>query len=177
MPNYGRIRTRSAASLHKLGIQKGDRVAVCLPSWNEFVVIYMAVAHLGAILVPFNTNHKYFNEVGYILRNSQTKIAFITKEFSGLNYIAQYTPVNEHVPSLEKLFSVRSNIEGMQSYEQLVEEGKSLFFSPVEINPAEHVYIILYTFRINRCTKRSYVYPSKYCKPCHYLSRKNEEFS
>ena len=36
-----------SASLKKMGLEKGDKIAVCLPNWNEFVVIYMASAHLG----------------------------------------------------------------------------------------------------------------------------------
>ncbi|WKB36087.1 AMP-binding protein [Terrilactibacillus sp. S3-3] len=69
-----------AASIRELDIQKGDKIAVCLPNWNEFIVIAMAAAHLGAVLVPFNTRYRQ-DEVAYILGNSGAKIAFFTEEF------------------------------------------------------------------------------------------------
>ena len=41
-----------AASLAGLGIESGDRVAVVMPSWPEFVISMLAVAKLGVVLVP-----------------------------------------------------------------------------------------------------------------------------
>jgi acyl-CoA synthetase len=43
---------RTAASLRRLGVGHGDRVAVQLPNWYEFVVVYLALARIGAVLVP-----------------------------------------------------------------------------------------------------------------------------
>jgi len=71
---------RLAAGLKKLGINKGDRVAVCLPNWNETAVIFVAAAKIGAILVPFNPKYKH-HEVEYILKNSEPKVLFVTEQF------------------------------------------------------------------------------------------------
>jgi long-chain acyl-CoA synthetase len=43
-----------AAGLQKLGIKRGDRVAVFLPNCPQFVINYFAILKLGAILVPTN---------------------------------------------------------------------------------------------------------------------------
>jgi non-ribosomal peptide synthetase component E (peptide arylation enzyme) len=43
---------RLAAALRWLGVEVGDRVQVQLPDWNEFVVVYLALARIGAVLVP-----------------------------------------------------------------------------------------------------------------------------
>jgi cyclohexanecarboxylate-CoA ligase/acyl-CoA synthetase len=43
---------RLAAALRWLGVEAGDRVQVQLPNWNEFVVVYVALARIGAVLVP-----------------------------------------------------------------------------------------------------------------------------
>ena len=54
---FGQLESRAealAASLHGLGIQPGDRVAVVMPSWPEFVISMFALAKLGAVLVPLN---------------------------------------------------------------------------------------------------------------------------
>ena len=43
-----------AAALAELGIERGDRIAIDLPNWPEFVVSMFAAAKLGAVIVPLN---------------------------------------------------------------------------------------------------------------------------
>ena len=45
---------RCAAGLQKLGINKGDRVAVQLPNCPQFPIVYYAALRIGAIVVPCN---------------------------------------------------------------------------------------------------------------------------
>jgi len=45
---------RLAASLQKLGVKKGDRVAVHLPNCPQFPISYYAALRAGAIVVPCN---------------------------------------------------------------------------------------------------------------------------
>ncbi len=45
---------RCAAALQKLGVEKGDRVAVHLPNCPQFPIIYYAALRIGAIVVPCN---------------------------------------------------------------------------------------------------------------------------
>ena len=133
-----------AAALNAIGVKKGDKVAVCLPNSNEFVVIYMAVAHLGAILVPFNTRYR-LDEVHYILKNSEAKVAFLTNGFSGVNHYEQFMAAKESIASLETLITVRCEIDGLLSYQQMVEKQDSEEFTPAQINPDHDVFSILYT--------------------------------
>src|SRR5699024_6584854 len=133
-----------AESIRKMGLEKGDKIAVCLPNWNEFVVIYMAVAHLGAVVVPFNTRYRQ-DEVEYILRNSEARFAFFTKEFSGVEHAKQFIEAQQKVETLETLITVRYQAEGMYTLENLISQGKQENFSPVEIEPKEDIFTILYT--------------------------------
>jgi acyl-CoA synthetase (AMP-forming)/AMP-acid ligase II len=48
------------------GIIRGDRVAVLAPNSDESVLLYFALAHLGAILVPINPEFGAA-EVAYVL--------------------------------------------------------------------------------------------------------------
>lgn len=43
-----------AAALQKLGVGKGDRVAIHLPNAPQFLITYYAVLQIGAIVVPCN---------------------------------------------------------------------------------------------------------------------------
>lgn len=60
---------RLAVSLRRLGVEPGDRVAVQLPNWAEFAVAYLALARIGAVLVPIMPVYRR-NEVQYVLDNS-----------------------------------------------------------------------------------------------------------
>jgi len=48
---------RFAAALNKLGVKKGDRVAIMLPNSPHFLIAFFAAARIGAIVV--NTNPTY----------------------------------------------------------------------------------------------------------------------
>ncbi len=49
---------RSARALHELGVAKGDRVAMLVPNSPDFLVTWMAAAHLGAVPAPMNIQLK-----------------------------------------------------------------------------------------------------------------------
>ncbi|KYD31244.1 Long-chain-fatty-acid--CoA ligase [Geobacillus sp. B4113_201601] len=49
-----RMVNRLASSLARLGVGRGDKVALYMPNTKEFVVSYFAVLRLGAVVVPIN---------------------------------------------------------------------------------------------------------------------------
>jgi long-chain acyl-CoA synthetase len=51
---YNELVDRFAAALQKLGVKKGDRVAIHLPNCPQFTITYYAVLRIGAIVVPCN---------------------------------------------------------------------------------------------------------------------------
>lgn len=134
-----------AASLNDLGIQKGDRVAVCLPNWNEYVVIYMAAAHLGAIIVPFYHGLST-DEVIYIVNHSSAKAIFITDEFKGMDISQKLISNRKDMPSLQQFITVRCEMNNMHRYQDLVNPiDIRAEITPVSIDPNHDVYTILYT--------------------------------
>src|SRR5690606_10650712 len=60
---------RTAAGLRRLGIQRGDRVALWAESSTEFVVALLAVYRSGGIAVPVNTRYREA-EVGHVVDDS-----------------------------------------------------------------------------------------------------------
>ncbi len=71
-----------AKSLTKLGVQKGDRVAVILPNLSQYPISIFAILKIGAIVVNINPLYTE-NEMGYILQDSGAKVAIV------LNMIAK----------------------------------------------------------------------------------------
>jgi long-chain acyl-CoA synthetase len=67
---------RLAGGLQKLGIKKGDRVAIALPNRPEFVIAYFAILHAGGVAVALNAAATPY-ELTYYLTDSGAKI-FIT---------------------------------------------------------------------------------------------------
>ncbi|KZN95087.1 class I adenylate-forming enzyme family protein [Aeribacillus pallidus] len=128
---------RLAAGLKKLGINKGDRVAVCLPNWNETAVIFVAAAKIGAILVPFNPKYKH-HEVEYILKNSEPKVLFVTEQFDENIGFKQAFQV------VKTLISVRFEHPDLLSYQEVASSASE--DAPAEkLDVNNDLFCLLYT--------------------------------
>ena len=74
-----RIRPRDAAMRERVkraGVGPGTHVAVMLPNVPAYVVTWMALARLGAVMVPVNTQYKP-RELEYVLQDSATTFLVI----------------------------------------------------------------------------------------------------
>ncbi len=74
---------RIAAALAERGIGPGDRVAVMLRNVPAFPLTWLALAKIGAQLVPVNTNYQEFDGA-HVLRHSGAKLAVAAPEFTEL---------------------------------------------------------------------------------------------
>ncbi|MDH3735152.1 MAG: long-chain fatty acid--CoA ligase, partial [Gemmatimonadota bacterium] len=86
---YGQVATQSralAVGLRNLGVEPGDRVAIVLPNWPEFVVAVLAAAELGARIVPLNPGYSP-RELQYMLRHSEATVAITAEEHGGVDYL------------------------------------------------------------------------------------------
>ena len=126
-----------AAALASWGVQKGDRVGVSLPNWHETVIIYFAVAKIGAILVPFNPKYR-MHEVKHILEDAAPKILFVSEMFD------QNIGVENIKTLVQDIVSIRFSKQGtIPFYEFHAYRESSL--PDVEIDPEHDIYAILYT--------------------------------
>jgi acyl-CoA synthetase (AMP-forming)/AMP-acid ligase II len=111
---------RLALSFTKLGVVAGDRVHVQLPNWNEFVVIYVALARIGAVLVPTMPVYRG-DEVKYVLENSGAKISIVTSDFRSFNYVDMIAEIRKTTPAIEHVIVVRgAATDGNLSYDDLI---------------------------------------------------------
>ncbi len=63
--------TRLASGFHRLGIRKGQHVGVMLPNSPAFMLTWLALARLGAVMVPINIRYTA-RELAYTLTDSDT---------------------------------------------------------------------------------------------------------
>ncbi len=145
--SYRDIETASneiASGLSMLGVKKGDRVAVSLPVWYEFIVLVFAIAKIGAILVPFNTRYRE-DEAEYILKDSRAKVVFLPREYDQVNHLQQFHAIKSRLDTIQHLISVRFEHNGMKSFEDLREIGRRHELPEVKIDVKEDLFVIIYT--------------------------------
>ncbi len=133
-----------ASGLQSLGVKKGDRVAVCLPNWHEFIVVLFSLSKIGAILIPLNIRYRT-DEVEYILKDSGAKVVFISEQVDGNNHIDMFADLKKHVSSLEHLVTVRCERDGLPSYTGFVEKGNKYVAWQDESVTPDDIFTILYT--------------------------------
>src|SRR5690625_3838876 len=125
------------AGLLKLGIQKGDKIGVCLPNWHETAMIFFASAKIGAVVVPFNPMYRS-QEIEYILKNSEPKILFIADTFVeniGLHLAVSY---------VQDIISVRFEHEDLLSWKELIKNDPVDELN-IPIQVEEDLFCVLYT--------------------------------
>jgi acyl-CoA synthetase (AMP-forming)/AMP-acid ligase II len=71
---------RCAAALASSGVERGSHVAVMLPSVPAFAVTWMALARLGAVMIPVNTRFTG-RELDSVLKESDAEFLVIDRDY------------------------------------------------------------------------------------------------
>ncbi|GAA0617692.1 ATP-dependent acyl-CoA ligase [Kutzneria viridogrisea] len=98
---FGEVGTRTlryANALRERGVRPGDRVAVMLRNTAEFPLTWLALARLGAVMVPLNVKYRSA-DAEHVLRESEAAAIVTTPEFDEL--LAGIGPRVLHVADLE----------------------------------------------------------------------------
>ena len=77
---------RLACALYALGYRKGDRIGVWATNNIEWILLQMATARLGIILVNINPAYRP-RELAYALQQSEVEGLFVIPKFRSSNYI------------------------------------------------------------------------------------------
>ncbi|WP_298037587.1 AMP-binding protein [uncultured Desulfuromonas sp.] len=77
---------RLAKGLLKLGIKRGDHVAIWATNVPEWVMLQFATAKIGAVLVTVNTSYKSA-ELEYVLDQSDSTTLFLVQGFKDTDYV------------------------------------------------------------------------------------------
>lgn len=140
---------RAAKGLMKMGIGKGDGVALWAPNIPEWIVAQMALTKIGAIFVPVDPGVGH-DDLRYILEQSDSKAIIMARGLEDEEYVDMILAVKDDLPSLEHIFLIAT-----QSYPEVIpwtelsamgEDGdtRSLQERENEIRPEDPV-AIMYT--------------------------------
>ncbi|MCG8395033.1 AMP-binding protein [Bacillus atrophaeus] len=82
---FNRLCRRTAKGLMKLGIKKGDHVAVWASNIPAWLTAQFAAAQIGAVLVTVNTNFQPA-ELDYLLKHSDASALILMDSYRGASY-------------------------------------------------------------------------------------------
>jgi len=144
---------RLAQGLYRLGVRRGEKVALLMNNRTEWLLVDFAVTLLGATLVPISTWSRA-RELAYVLNHCDA-ITFITVDrFLGQDYLAMLAeigaPGSDRLPQLRRVVSVGDERPaGMVPFEDLWNMGADV--SEATLDACQHavgpddVAYILYT--------------------------------
>ena len=78
---------RTAANLKRLGLSRGDHLAICMENSYEWITLFLGAGTLGAVTVPINTRFKA-DELYYCLRQADIRMLAISDQFLKIDFIA-----------------------------------------------------------------------------------------
>jgi fatty-acyl-CoA synthase len=94
-----------AGALRAFGMEAGDRFAIDLPNWPEWVIAMLATARLDAVFVPLHPALSY-HELRYQLRNTEASVAIVAEELGEVDFLETFEGLMGELPDLQYLVTV-----------------------------------------------------------------------
>jgi fatty-acyl-CoA synthase len=91
-----------ARGMLAIGIAKGDRVGIWAPNCAEWVLVQLATAQIGAILVNVNPAYRT-HELAYAVNQSGMRFLFSATGFKTSDYAAMVEQTRPQCPTLERV--------------------------------------------------------------------------
>lgn len=141
---FNEVCRATAKGLYKMGVRKGDHVAIWASNYPEWLYTLFGSAKLGAVLVTVNTNYKVF-ELEHLLHQSDTMTMVFIDGVKNSNYVDIVNELlpevkdskpgelkSDKLPFLKNLVYVpnpkdpKDTPDGMFSWDDLIELGKDV---------------------------------------------------
>ena len=119
--SYGEVRRLvdlAARSLLDLGVRPNDRVAVQLPNWWHFPVLYLACVRICATIIPITPIMRH-RQVRHILERTGARVAVVPSTFRGFDHAAMMEQLSADLPSPPRVVVVGNDTPtGMLSFDR-----------------------------------------------------------
>lgn len=96
---------RVSVGLSRLGVGHGDVVAMQLPNWWQFTVLYLACSRIGAVLNPLMPIFRE-RELSFMLKHGEAKVLVVPKSFRGFDHEAMARGLQPDLPALRTIVVV-----------------------------------------------------------------------
>lgn len=130
---------RMANAFSKLGVTKGDHVAIMLPNCPEYLYCWFGLAKLGAVTVTINTQFKG-ESLKYLIEASDSKLVVIASDF-----LSQYEEIAPEIKGVRRIvFDTTKQSGNNESLDTLFRESPT---TPVlDVSPIEDIEPLIITF-------------------------------
>ena len=116
---------RGSAALERLGVRRGDRVAVIAPNTHGHLEQYYAVPQLGAVLVPVNFRLTG-DDWSFIIEHSGARVVVAHSD-----QLDAIDAVRQHMSGVEHFVALEGARDGWLDYEKLLAGAPATFTRPV----------------------------------------------
>ncbi len=96
---------RAAIGLSKLGVGRNDVVAMQLPNWWQFTVLYLACTRIGAVLNPLMPIFRE-RELSFMLKHGEAKVIVVPKTYRNFDHEAMARGLQPGLPHLKRVVVV-----------------------------------------------------------------------
>ena len=105
------------------GVKRGETVSFQLPNWLEAVVVNLACALAGIVVVPVIPIYRQA-ELRFILKDCRARMLFIPQSFRSIDYPQMIDSLRGELPDLRDVVVVRGAADGMSRYQDMIETGR-----------------------------------------------------
>ncbi|QKG86025.1 AMP-binding protein [Kroppenstedtia pulmonis] len=126
-----------AKGLIKLGIEKGDHLAVWSTNRPEWLLTQFATGKMGGVMVTVNTHYRV-RELEYLLRQSDTETLILIEDFKGIRYVDMLYDIcpelhhsapgclrSSRLPRLKNVILLgKKRMPGMYLWEDILDMGR-----------------------------------------------------
>jgi cyclohexanecarboxylate-CoA ligase len=108
---------RIAVGLSRLGIGRNDVVAMQLPNWWQFSLLYLACSRIGAVVNPLMPIFRE-RELSFMLRHGEAKLLIVPKTFHNFDHEAMARALKPTLMSLKRVVVIGGG--GEDDFEMLL---------------------------------------------------------
>jgi len=127
---------RLAYGLQRVGVKKGDRIAVLSKNNLPYFILYGAAAALGAIMLPINWRLSA-DEVAYNINDCTPRMLFVGESFE-----ETISGIKDKLASVEYYYQLGAGNETFDSYKSLMDHGQG--FEETEVS-WDDGFVIIHT--------------------------------
>jgi cyclohexanecarboxylate-CoA ligase len=110
---------RIAIGLARIGVGRNDVVAIQLPNWWQFSLLYLACSRIGAVLNPLMPIFRE-RELSFMLRHGEAKVFVVPKRFRNFDHEEMARSLQPALPSLKRVIVVDGG--GADDFDALLTE-------------------------------------------------------
>ena len=133
---------RLAAGLADIGIGRGDVVVVHLPNVPEFLIAWLAISEIGAVMQTVHTPYGP-RELEHLITHGGGKAAIALARTKDRSPAAEIAALRDRIATLRCVVSVGDDVPGTVGFATLLEREQG---KPASLRPnADDPFLLLYT--------------------------------